>query len=184
LLELARYIVLNPVRAKMVKTPERYPWSSYRPMQGLAPVPPAIATEWILEQFASTRATARRRYAKFVHDGIGAPSPWDKIKGQVLLGSGAFIERLTPQLQGCSTAEIPKRQRLVHRPSLKALLAGANSRTSHNNAMAQAYLTHGYTLAGIGQAVGLHYATISRIITALEKTSACKMGPLLFDPLS
>ena len=184
LLELARYIVLNPVRAKMVKTPERYPWSSYRPMLGVAPVPPALAPEWALDQFVSIRATARRRYAKFVHDGIGAPSPWDKIKGQVLLGSGAFIERLTPQLQGCSTAEIPKRQRLVHRPSLKALLAGADSRTSHNNAMAQAYLTHGYTLAGIGQAVGLHYATISRIITALEKTSACKMGPLLFDPLS
>jgi REP element-mobilizing transposase RayT len=32
LLELARDIVLNPVRAKRVKTPERYPWSSYRPM--------------------------------------------------------------------------------------------------------------------------------------------------------
>jgi len=48
----------------------------------------------------------------------------------------------------------------------------------------QAYLTQGYTLAEIGQAVGLHYATISRIITALEKTSACKMGPILFDPLS
>jgi putative transposase len=31
LLELARYMVLNPVRAKRVKTPEGYPWSSYRP---------------------------------------------------------------------------------------------------------------------------------------------------------
>ena len=29
LLELARDIVLNPVRAKRVKIPERYPWSSY-----------------------------------------------------------------------------------------------------------------------------------------------------------
>jgi len=61
LLELARYIVLNPVRAKIVKTPERYPWSSYRPMLGVAPVPPALAIEWVLEQFARTRATARRR---------------------------------------------------------------------------------------------------------------------------
>ena len=34
LLELARDIVLNPVRAKRVKTPERYPWSSDRPMLG------------------------------------------------------------------------------------------------------------------------------------------------------
>jgi DNA-binding MarR family transcriptional regulator len=40
-----------------------------------------------------------------------------------------------------------------------------------NDAMARAYLTHDYTLTEIGRAVGLHYATISRIITALEKTS-------------
>ena len=171
LLELARYIVLNPVRAKMVKTPERYPWSSYQPMLGLAPVPPALAIEWVLDQFARTRATARRRYAKFVHDGIGVPGPWEEVKGQVLLGSEAFIERLAPQLQECSTREIPKRQRLVHRPSLRTLLAGTDSKTARNIAMAQAYLKHGYTLSEIGRDVGLHYATISRLIKALEKTS-------------
>ena len=171
LLELARYIVLNPVRAKMVKMPERYPWSSYRAMVGLAPVPPALATEWILEQFAGTRAVARRRYAKFVHDGIGVPGPWEEVKGQVLLGSEAFIERLASQLQECSTREIPKRQRLVHRPPLRTLLAGTDSKTARNIAMAQAYLKHGYTLSEIGRVVGLHYATISRLIKALEKTS-------------
>ena len=171
LLELARYIVLNPVRAKMVKTPERYPWSSYQPMLGLAPVPPALAIEWVLDQFSRTRATARRRYAKFVHDGIGVPGPWEEVKGQVLLGSEAFIERLAPQLQECSTREIPKRQRLVHRPSLRTLLAGMDSKTARNIAMAQAYLTHGYTLSEISKDVGLHYATISRLIKALETTS-------------
>jgi putative transposase len=168
LLELARYIVLNPVRAKTVKMPERYPWSSYRAMVGLVPVPPALATDWILNQFADTRATARRRYARFVHDGIGVPGPWEEVKGQVLLGSEAFIERLTPQLQECSTREIPKLQRLVHRPSLRTLLAGVDSKTARNIAMAQAYLKHGYTLSEISRAVGLHYATISRLIKALE----------------
>ncbi len=171
LLELARYIVLNPVRAKMVKTPERYPWSSYRPMLGLAPVPPALTTEWVLEQFASTRAIARRRYTKFVHDGIGVPGPWEEVKGQVFLGSEVFIERLTPQLEECSTREIPKRQRLVHRPPLRTLLAGTDSKTARNIAMAQAYLKHGYTLSEISGAAGLHYATISRLIKAQEKTS-------------
>ena len=134
-------------------------------------MPPALATEWVWEQFARTRATARRRYAEFVHDGIGVPGPWKEVKGQVLLGSEAFIERLAPQLQECSTAEIPQRQRVVHRPSLKTLLAGADSRTARNDAMARAHLTHGYTLTEIGQAVGLHDATISRIITAMEKIS-------------
>ena len=134
-------------------------------------MPPALATEWVLDQFARNRATARRRYAEFVHDGIDVPGPWEEVKGQVLLGSEAFIERLAPLLQGCSTAEIPKRQRVVHRPSLKALLAGSDSRTARNKAMVRAYLTHGYRLTEIGQAVGLHYATISRIITAMEQTS-------------
>jgi putative transposase len=168
MLELARYIVLNPVRAKMVKTPERYPWSSYRAMVGSASVPPALVTDWILEQFAGTRAAARRRYATFVHEGIGVPGPWEEVKGQVLLGSEAFVERLTPLLQECSTTEIPKRQRLVHRPSLKTLLAGTDSKTARNIAMVQAYLKHGYTLSEIGQAVGLHYATVSRLIKAME----------------
>jgi hypothetical protein len=168
MLELARYIVLNPVRAKIVKTPECYPWSSYRAMVGLASVPPALVTDWILDQFAGTRAAARRRYAKFVQEGIGVPGPWEQVKGQVLLGSEAFVERLTPLLQECSTTEIPKRQRLVHRPSLKALLAGSDSKTARNIAMVQAYLKHGYTLSEIGQAVGLHYATVSRLIKAME----------------
>ena len=106
-----------------------------------------------------------------MHDGIGVPGPWEEVKGQVLLGSEAFIERLTPQLEECSTREIPKRQRLVHRPPLRTLLAGTDSKTARNIAMAQAYLKHGYTLSEISGAAGLHYATISRLIKAQEKTS-------------
>jgi len=172
LLELARYIVLNPVRAKMVKTPERYPWSSYRPMLGLDPAPPALTADWILDQFARTKPVARKRYADFVRSGIGQASPWNELKGQVLLGGGAFIEKMAPKLKESSTtAEIPRRQRLLHRPALKMLLAGADSRAARNEALARAYLEHGYTLTEIGRAAGLHYATISRIIKAMEKTS-------------
>lgn len=39
LLELARYVVLNPVRARMVRTPDQWPWSSYRATAGLDPAP-------------------------------------------------------------------------------------------------------------------------------------------------
>ena len=41
--------------------------------------------------------------------------PGEEVKGQVLLGSEAFIERLAPQLQECSTREIPKQQRDMKR---------------------------------------------------------------------
>jgi len=172
LLELARYVALNPVRAKMVKAPEGYAWSSYRPTMGFDPVPPGLSIDWLLSQFAKTKPVARRRYAVFVHAGIGQVSPWRNLKGQILLGSETFIEKLAPQLKASETiAEIPKRQRRLHRTSLKSLLAGADSKAARNQAMARAYLEHGYTLAEIGREVGLHYATISRIIKAGEEMS-------------
>ena len=37
--ELARYIVLNPVRAGMVNKPNDWAWSSYRASMGLEPAP-------------------------------------------------------------------------------------------------------------------------------------------------
>jgi putative transposase len=84
LLELSRYIVLNPVRAKIVKTPETYPWSSYRANMGLVPIPPGLTTDWVLGQFAKTEPVAHKRYAEFVHAGIGKISLWKELKGQVL----------------------------------------------------------------------------------------------------
>jgi putative transposase len=44
LLQLARYVVLNPVRAAMARTPGEWPWSSYRATAGEAPSPPFLAT--------------------------------------------------------------------------------------------------------------------------------------------
>ena len=168
LLELARYIVLNPVRAKMVGSPEKYLWSSYRSTLGMEPAPPGLTTDWVLGQFAKTKPAARKRYAAFVHNGVGQPSPWDRVKGQVLLGSEAFIEDMA-QLIGKNKAvtEIPKRQRLLHRKAIKEMLAGVKSKAERNGAMAQAHLEHGYTLAEISKEAGLHYATISRIIKAI-----------------
>jgi putative transposase len=170
LLELARYVVLNPVRAKMVKAPENYAWSSYRPTLGLDPMPPGLSIGWLLGQFAKTKLVARQRYAAFVQAGIGQASPWEDLKGQVLLGSEAFVEIMAPQLKASETvAEIPKRQRRLHRPALKRLFVRMDSKEARNRAMAAAYLEHAYTLTEIGHEVGLHYATVSRIIKAVEQ---------------
>jgi len=73
LLELARYIVHNPVRARIHRKPERYAWSSYRASVGIKPVPEWLTVEWILAQFAQTRRVAMRCYAEFVQAGIGPP---------------------------------------------------------------------------------------------------------------
>ena len=74
-LELARYIVLNPVQAKLAKSAAHYPWSSYRATLGTAPAPQGLTVDGILEHFGKTRPTARKRYAEFVQAGQGVASP-------------------------------------------------------------------------------------------------------------
>jgi len=64
LLELARYIVLNPVRAKMVRGVRDWPWSSYRTTSGQSDVPEFLTVDWILSQFDPDRARAVRKRAK------------------------------------------------------------------------------------------------------------------------
>ena len=49
LVNVCRYIVLNPVRAGMVRSPEQWPWSSYRAMAGLASHPPFLDCNRLLE---------------------------------------------------------------------------------------------------------------------------------------
>ena len=171
LLELARYVVLNPVRTKTVRKPGEYAWSSYRATVGLEPAPQGLSISWMMSQFAKKKPVARKRYADFVLSGIGQPSPWQFLRGQVLLGSDKFVERMAPLLNGNKQKEKAKRKELGRRPTLKKLLSGIKTMEARNQAIALAYLDHGYTLAEVGDAVGLHYATVSRIIKSIEEMS-------------
>jgi REP element-mobilizing transposase RayT len=65
LLELTRYIVLNPVRAGLVHHPLQWPWSSYRATVG-GQAPAFLTTDWILRLFAQDPRRARELYATFV----------------------------------------------------------------------------------------------------------------------
>jgi putative transposase len=74
LLELSRYVVLNPVRARMVSEPGDWPWSSYRSMTGQADSPEWLQTDALLAQFGKQRDDAVLRYIDFVRAGVGLPS--------------------------------------------------------------------------------------------------------------
>ena len=52
LLEVCRYVVLNPLRAKAVARVEPWKWSSYKGTAGLGEGPPWLAVDWVLSQFA------------------------------------------------------------------------------------------------------------------------------------
>jgi len=94
LLELSRYVVLNPVRAGAVARAEKWPWSSYRATAGLTRAPDWLEVDWLLDQFASMRAQAQEAYAQFVQDGLRTDSPWQKLKDQMWLGDEAFRKRV------------------------------------------------------------------------------------------
>lgn len=72
-LELVRYIALNPVRAGLCATPERWPWSSYAATIGNATPPPFLDSDEILRWFSPSREVAIRRLRAFVDDSFATP---------------------------------------------------------------------------------------------------------------
>jgi REP element-mobilizing transposase RayT len=70
LLELTRYVALNPVRVGLCGDPAEWRWSSYRGLVGLDRSPEFLAADALLALFAEDGTAARRRYAGFVRDGI------------------------------------------------------------------------------------------------------------------
>jgi putative transposase len=163
LLELARYIVLNPLRAGMVHAAEDYRWSSLRATLGLARAPAWLAHETLLETFGSAA-----RYGAFIREGIGAGSPWEKLRGS-LLGSEQFAARMCEHLgERRAQREVPLRQRLVHREPLDQLFPPqvVVDRSLRNERIREVRRSRNYTLTELAGHLGLHYGTVSRIATA------------------
>lgn len=170
LLELCRYVVLNPVRAGMVSAPQKWRWSSYRATGGKTKKESYLATDWILGHFGKTKSEARINYRQFVKDGMAEKeAPWEKLKGQVILGSDKFIERVREFLGGKEQiTEIPRLQRTAGRPPLEVLFpAGEQSTKSERNpTILEAHVKYGYTLKEIAGHLDVHYTTISKVIKA------------------
>jgi putative transposase len=165
LLELSRYIVLNPVRAHMVLSAEEWKWSSYHPLAGLSEAPAWFTTDWVLAQFSPDEERAHEGYRNFVRRGITKESIWGQLTGQVFLGGKDFIERAKSVHPGKGLGEIPRTQRYASRPGLTELFADLpDSKAGRNEIVRQAHLDHGYSLKEIAAVVGLHYTTVSKIV--------------------
>ena len=165
LLELARYVVLNPLRAGMVKRLETWPWSSYLATCGQSASPEWLQTDWLLAKFGRQRARAIRKYVEFVHEGARLPSVWTQLQSQIYLGSEAFVKRMQAQIKmKPSPGEIPRAQRRA----LTKTLADFEQRFDRNEAMARAYLSGQFTLAVIAAHFGVHFTTVSRLVREYE----------------
>jgi len=173
LLELSRYIVLNPVRAGIVSQPEEWPWSSYCAIIGKAKKPEFLITDWILTQFGSDKIKAIEVYKKFVMSGYGVDFPHKKLVGQVILGTKAFVKRVNSYLNKESfdnMLEIPREQQLSLLPRLEEIFQEEGRKgTPRDKIIYMVYYDYNFTMREIGEYLGLHYTTISRVINRYEK---------------
>lgn len=163
LLELARYVVLNPVRAGMVGDPADWPWSSYRASAGLELCAPWLAVDGVLAPFAGQRALAQTRYTQFVVEGVKAVSPWAKLQGQVFLGDEQFVRRMQAEMQADTRddVQIPAAQRRPPPPSLREIERAAENR---NAAIVTAHATGAYSYQRIAEHFGIHFTTVGRVV--------------------
>lgn len=167
LLELARYVVLNPVRAGMVSRPEAWVWSSYRAMVGEASPPSWLAVDGLLRLFGKRRGEARQRYRRFVADGVGKETIWGALRQQIYLGDEQFVQRMQRKMADPDEMTIPRAQRRAPAPPLESIVARHESRDA---AIVAAYATGAYSYREIAEHFGVHLVTVGRIVRANRKS--------------
>jgi REP element-mobilizing transposase RayT len=160
LLEVARYVVLNPVRAGLVGAPEDWLWSSYPYFLGIYSTPVWLDVASTLQAFPGNSPAALDAYRRFVMAGIGAPSPLLKTRHQLILGDDALVA----ETHGPSPAAfraVPKSQRRALTLSLAEYQQQAANR---DQAMSNAYHSTAYTMEQIAAFFGLSAKTVSRAV--------------------
>jgi REP element-mobilizing transposase RayT len=158
LLELTRYIVLNPIEAELCKRPEDWVWSSYRSVLGLTSAPRRLAVRATLASFSWHLQEARNTYVEFVRAGLGTkmPAAWSPVP--TIAGDDQFIAQIEDHA-GRPSTEVPKAER-----AFKPLVAYEIEAASRDEAICAAYASGSYTQVEIARHFGLHYTTICRIV--------------------
>jgi putative transposase len=184
LLELSRYIHLNPMRSGYVATAEKYPWSSYQTYLGLNKVE-WINWQWIRDRFGNHPFV---KYRRFVIDGLRGSHPFKNLIAGSILGSKSFVDDVKEKLS--------KRDWQTEVPSLKKLKSYTldeiiekiaeyfqvdkreilKRRRNYIPRKVALYLARKYTSEGIeriGKKFDISYTTVSkamaRIVTEMNK---------------
>lgn len=162
LLEVARYIVLNPVRARMVRSAKDWTWSSYRATAGQVEPPAWLNTDWIIAHFSRRKATAINRYRQFVVEGKNQPSIWEQLRNQIYIGNEDYVEKIQRKIvKDADISEIPASQRRLIPKSIEYY---DQKHKERDQAMIATYQSGGYSMKDIADYFGLHYTSVSRII--------------------
>ena len=155
LLDLCRYVVMNPVRCGVVPSPEDYPWSSYRATAGLVQEPPFLTTSWLLNTLGLVPDQPRGAYVRFVMEGRD-DRPWTRLATPLSFGDPDFAAQ----------EKMYWNDRQTGRPSLRPPLAQL---MGSPGGIRTAYQEYGYRLKEIATYLDVHESTVSRRLAASER---------------
>ncbi len=117
LLELSRYLHLNPVRAGMINRPEEYPYSSYKTYIS-GSKEDILSEDVILRMLSNKEGDAKKKYKEFVESAIGREleNPLKTVYGGLILGGNKFIKETLKRIKENNW----QREEISHRRELKA----------------------------------------------------------------
>jgi putative transposase len=167
LLEVCRYIVLNPVRASLVSHPRDWRWSSFRATAGEGTVPGFLTVDWVQALSGATGGAAPgSAYVRFVEAGLDqTDGALDHFKSKPELADPQLARRLDERCRAAAQCpEIPRAQRFASRPPLAQLFARVATRAERDARSVIAVRDHGYTMKEVADFLGRHYVTVSRAL--------------------
>ncbi|WAC08359.1 MAG: transposase [Thermodesulfobacteriota bacterium] len=178
--ELSRYIHLNPVRVGAVKSPQEYPWSSYRNYCGEKKAPEWLKIDFILGIFGKGLSSAQKSYREFVEVMIcqEGQSPLKEVVFSTILGSKGFVKAVIDNNLSEKKAdrEVPALRKLKEQVSIEEIekatevVFGQEEKTKKKVSI---YLSHrfsGRKLKEIGEYFGLSESGVTQASLRLEKT--------------
>lgn len=176
LLEVCRYVDLNPLRARMVRDPANWPWCSYGAHIGRAAVPEWLDTPtvhgYLLGRDAVTagdRRTAGRRYVALVAAGKGVKLWDDALAQQIFLGGAEFVQRMQALVNRDTAAakDIPRNQRRAPPKSIQDYLDNNKNR---DMGIIAAVREGQHSMTDIAAALNLSVSRVSRIVKNRERS--------------
>ena len=177
LMQVCRYVELNPVRAGLVAAPGDWLWSSCRAHVGLADAPRwldvAALQAHLLGRPAADAADRRRaatRYADLLASGTGQALWADHLRHQIYLGDAHFIERTQQQCAPTPHAARPSREvPRLQRAAPRTLQDCLNHCGPRDEALRVAYTQCGITMTEMAAQLELSVSRISRLIATAER---------------
>lgn len=185
LLELHRYIVLNPVRAGLVRRPADWPWSNYRATSGAITAPPWLEVGSTLSLFSAFGSGASGAYARFVSQGLKkGDSPLERVLRQIYLGDRRFLEEMAARVEKRRSGDdIPAAQRtpaVVEIDEIRRLVAKEwnvsleelAGREAGDAKLAAIYLSRklcGKSAREVGEAFGIKRGRVGNVMSEIQK---------------